>query len=108
MEMIEIHLMEMVLTWPDECYQIVNCVFATSIKLVNTLMKYNVQEILVSYHHDHMGEDRTPRWFAMMKFILLLLSFMEMIKIHLMEMDLTWSVLSDCELCLYMQYKCIS
>lgn len=35
MEMIEIHLMEMVLTWPDECYQIVNFVFATSIKLVN-------------------------------------------------------------------------
>lgn len=76
MEMIEIHLMEMVLTWPDECYQIVNCVFATSIKLVNTLMKYNVQEILVSYYHDHMGEDRTPRWFAM-KFILFLLSFIK-------------------------------
>lgn len=75
MEMIEIHLMEMVLTWPDECYQIVNFVFATSIKLVNTLMKYNVQEILVSYYHDHMGEDRTPRWFAMM--FILLLSFIK-------------------------------
>lgn len=39
-------------------------------------MKYNVQEILVSYYHDHMGEDRTPRWFAM-KFILFLLSFIK-------------------------------